>query len=369
MVPLKRILIFVALSIVVACSPRGEITLYPEAALVGQVRNIYIGTTRKIAANGRMTHKREANVTFHRYDISVPPLRETGEISWPRRKIDPHKAFYTTGIDHFTGAGGFITDLSKALRKQPKRNREVIVFVHGFNSNFAEGLYRFAQLSHDIDLSNPIVHYSWPSLAKPLGYEYDRDSALFARDGLEELLHTVKAAGADKILLVGHSMGTLIAVETLRQMSISNSRGLQNMLAGVVLISPDIDVDLFRQQAAKIQPMPQPFVIFTSQKDRALRLSALLTGKRERLGNVNDIGVLGDLRVTVIDVTKFSNSLDGHFTQATSPTLLKLLKQMNRVNTAFQNDRTVKAGVLPGTILTIRKATKIILSPAHELSP
>ena len=29
------------------------------------------------------------------------------------------------------------------------------------------------------------VHYAWPSAAEPLGYVYDRDSAIFARDGLD----------------------------------------------------------------------------------------------------------------------------------------------------------------------------------------
>ena len=365
----KRILIVICLSAVVACSPRGEITLLPDAAQVGKVRNIYIGTTRGVDADGRFNNRREMGVTFHRYDISVPPHHKTGEITWPRRKPDPQNAFYTTGFEHFPGAGGFVTDLSKALRKLPKGRREVVVFVHGFNTNFAEGLYRFAQLSNDLDLPNPTVHYSWPSLAKPLGYEYDRDSALFARDGLEKLLKTVKAAGADRILLVGHSMGAFLTVETLRQMAISDNYELSKMLAGVVLVSPDIDVELFRQQTVRIKPIPQPFVIFTSQKDRALRLSALLTGSRKRLGNVTDIAVLGGLQVTVIDVTEYSDSFIGHFTEATSPALVKILKRLNGVNNAFQNDRTGKAGLIPGTILTIRQATNIILSPSATHIP
>lgn len=359
----------IIVTIVSACTPRGVITLHPDTEVVGQIRSIFIGTTRGMDAKNGFSSKRATNISFHRYDISVPPQHKVGEVTWPRGKPDPQTDFFTTGIDHFTSAGNFSADLSKALRKHPRGRREVVIFVHGFNTNFAEGLYRFAQISNDMGLPNPTVHYSWPSLGKTLGYEYDRDSALFARDGLEKLLHSIRSAGADQILLVGHSMGALLTVETLRQMSIDDSRGLNRLISGVVLISPDIDVELFRQQATRIDPMPQPFVIFTSQKDRALRLSALLTGNHKRLGSVRDINELANLEVTLIDVSKFSHSFVGHFSEATSPALLKILKQLNDVNTAFQNDRSATAGLIPGTILTVRKATKILLSPVVALEP
>lgn len=364
-----RALLIVSLSLVLGCSPRGAISEFPNAALVGKVRNIYVGTTRRMIVGGDFGSKRSANLTYHRYDISVPPMRETGEVSWPKGDPDPQTDFLTTSANNFNGSSSFITDLARSLRKHARGDREVVVFVHGFNTNFAEGLYRFAQLSHDMELSNPSIHYSWPSLGNPLGYEYDRDSALFARDGLENLLKSVKAAGAEKILLVGHSMGALLTVETIRQMSISNGPALNDMLGGVILISPDIDVELFRQQARRLKPMPQPFVIFTSQKDRALRLSALLTGRNERLGNVSDINELANLEVTLIDVTKFSDNFVGHFTEATSPALVKILKRLNNVEATFQNDSSGRAGLLPGTILRIRKATQVILTPATALTP
>lgn len=363
-----RILIIASLGLVVACSPRGAITMFPDAANIGQVRNVFVGTTRSMDANGVFTNKRTADVSFHRYDISVPPQHKVGEIDWPRGKPDPEKSFLTTGITHFSSSGGFATDLARSLRTRPKGQREVVLFIHGFNNNFAEGVYRLAQLSHDMDLPNPTVHYSWPSAGNPLGYGYDRDSQLFARDGLEELLRVIRSAGADKVLLVGHSMGALLMVETLRQMAISDPNILDRTISGVILISPDIDVDLFRQQAARIGPLPQPFVIFTSSKDRALRLAARLSGKHERLGNVQDVNKLSELRVTLIDVSSFSGDAAGHFTAATSPALIKILKRLNGVDAAFRKDRAGRTGLLPGTILTVQQATQVILSPVAALA-
>lgn len=364
-----RVLIATSLSFVVACTPRGVITMFPDAAMVGQVRHIFVGTTRGVDDNGRFNNKRTENISYHRYDISVPPQHKPGAIEWPKNTPNPKTSFLTTGINHYANTPSFATDLAKSLRGRPKGQREVVLFVHGFNNTFAEGMYRLAQLSNDMDLPNPTVHYSWPSAGNPLGYGYDRDSLLFARDGLENLLKSIHSAGADQVLLVGHSLGALLSMEALRQMAISNPKSLNQMVSGVVLISPDIDVDLFRRQAARIGPLPQPFVIFTSQKDRALRLSARLSGKHERLGNVQNVNKLENLQITILDVTQFSEGPTGHFNAATSPALLQILKRLNGVDAAFRNDRAGRTGLFPGTILTVQQATKIILSPTTTPSP
>jgi len=363
-----RILSTTVFIVLIGCTPRGVLTLYPAAESVGETQIIFVSTTRAVDTDGEISTKRAKNASFLRYDISVPPQHEVGEVDWPRGKPDPKQDFLTTRFERFNSSSSFTSNLSKALRNHPKGSREVVVFVHGFNNNFAEGLYRLAQLSNDMELQNPTVHYSWPSAGNPLGYAYDRDSALFARDGLENLLHSIKAAGADQILLVGHSMGAFLTVETLRQMSIGNNRDLRRLLNGVILISPDIDVDLFRRQTARIDPLPQPLVIFTSEKDRALRLAARLSGTHQRLGNVRNIDELADLKVTLVDVTDYSNGFTGHFNAATSPALLQILKRLRNLDAAFQNDRAGRPGLIPGTVLSVQKATQIILSPVLALA-
>ena len=75
---------------------------------------------------------------------------------------------------------------------------EAIIYVHGFNNTFADGVYRIAQLSHDFGFDGVAVHYSWASAGSALGYEFDRDSVLAGRDGLERLIETVPAAGAKR---------------------------------------------------------------------------------------------------------------------------------------------------------------------------
>ena len=109
-------------------------------------------------------------------------------------------------------------------------------------------------------------------------------------------------------------------------------------------------------------PPPQPFLIFTSDKDRALQISAGLTGQRERLGNIREVGRIADLDVTLLDVTTFAEGL-GHFAVGDGAALLRLLGRLSDVDTAFATGPTGRTGLLPGAVLTLQNATKVVLSP------
>ena len=361
---LRILNVIVVVLLVASCSPRGSITLASEAIGVGDVRKVYIGTTRGTDEAGNFDSTRVAAVHFARYDISVPPDREAGEILWPPRngKTDPRKHFLTTAEERFADAAGFRSEMAGALRRT---GGEAVIFVHGFNSTFGEGTYRIAQMAHDLDLPGVVVHYSWPSAAQPLGYAYDRDSALFARDGLEDLLTQVERAGARRVVLVAHSMGSALLMETLRQIAIRGRSGVLAKVGGVILISPDIDVDVFHAQARAIPVLPQPFVIFSSERDRVLRLSARLTGQSDRLGTLTDLTAISDLPITLLDTAAFSSGA-GHFNLGDSPSLLRLLEGIISVNDSLGSDRSARTGLLPGVVLTVQNATQIILKPVAD---
>lgn len=366
----RLIALILTLATLAACAPRGHITMDPAAAQVGQVVPVFVGTTRKPdAATGQFGSGRLEGEDYVQLDISVPPDRKLGTIPFPKKygPPDPHRDFLTTDQTLYASPAAFRADLARAIRAQPTGKREAVVYVHGFNNTFAEGVYRIAQISHDLQVPGVAVHYSWPSAANPLNYGYDRDSALFARDGLERLLNQVRAAGADRIVLLGHSMGAELVMEVLRQMKLDGNTAVLSHLGGVVLMSPDIDVEVFREQALRIGTLPQPFIIFTSQKDRALALSARLTGQKHRLGNLKDVSRVADLKLTIFEVGAFSEGV-GHFTAATSPALIRILGRISDVDKAYADDRTGRTGLLPGVVLTVQNATQVILNPTASLT-
>jgi esterase/lipase superfamily enzyme len=360
-----RGILVVCVALLVACTPRGAITLAPDAARVGEVTPVFIGTTRQPARDGFGPEKSEA-LHFARYDISIPTERNTGEINWPTRleKPNPKRHFLTSAEVIYADEKDFRAGLRQDLAQH---DGEAVIFIHGYNNNFAEGLYRVAQFAHDLDLPGSVIHYAWPSVAKPLGYVTDRDSALFARDGLEGLINEVAAAGAKRILIVAHSMGSGLTMEALRQTAIRGDQAVIDRLAGVILISPDIDVDVFRTQAHAIGQLPQPFLIFGSNRDRLLGLSARLTGQSERLGSLTDVTRVADLKVTFFDVGEFSEGA-GHFTVGNSPALIRLLESIGLIEGAFEDDRVRRIGLVSGAVLTVQNATQIILSPVAEIA-
>jgi len=361
--------LIVAVALLSACTPRGTIVLDPSAAEIGDVRSIYYSTTREKSDAPGVIYgtERVETPSYGRIELSVPPDRMAGDVSYPGKDPDPRTDFLATASTGFAGPSAFRQAMAQDLRALPENQRDVVVFVHGFNSTFSEGMIRLAQLAKDLSIPGLAVHYAWPSLNNPLGYSYDRDSVLFGRDGLETLLAEVKAAGAADIILVGHSLGSLMTMETLRQIEIGDEDAASRTVHGVILMSPDIDVELFLAQAHRIGTLPQPFLIFTSKRDRALQLSARLTGQRERLGNLSQVDRVSDLDVTMLDVTNFRDGTR-HLTPATSPTLIALMQDLNEVNAAFQGERAGRTGLLPGTVLTVQNATQIILSPVMALN-
>jgi len=93
------------------------------------------------------------------------------------------------------------------------------------------------------------------------------------------MLLTINQHTTHKIILVAHSMGARLTMETLRQLELSRPGWSARALDGVLLISPDVNIDVFRSQAARFQTWPEPFVIFASRQDRFLRISAALRGR------------------------------------------------------------------------------------------
>lgn len=345
-----------------ACADRFHAPLVPQAAAVGTMRPVFVATNRVPEPGGWFTTERSERMSYMKLGVSIPPTHKKGRISNGFRTPDPETDFTIATRDDLGGRQGFRAALRRAIRTAPPDRREIVVYIHGYNNSFFDGVFRTAQTIHDFNVPATAVHFSWPSATHPLGYTYDRDSVLFSRDALEQLLNDLRAASPRRIVLVAHSLGTMLLMETLRQIEIADPGWTKRALGGVILISPDLDIEVFRTQVGRIRDLPQPFAIFVSQRDKALALSARVNGVGSRLGNLSDAEALGDFPVTIVDVSEFSSG-NSHFTLGTSPALISLIANSERLDTAFQSDRAARSGLLPGTVLTVRNATQMILSP------
>jgi len=355
-----------AVALVTGCAPRAELVDYPATNEIESLP-VYIATTRARDASGDFGAGRKSDSSYLRYDITVPPDRPPGKILFPNGRIDPQRQFLATARTEFETASAFQTSLGRHIRKVSPREREAVIFVHGYNNNFAEGVLRLSQLIDDFGGGGAAIHYSWPSAGNALAYEYDQQSVLFARDGLESLIKQVRRAGARRVVIVAHSMGAMLAMEALRQIDIASPGSASRLVDGVVLLSAHISVDVFKSQLARLEPLPQPFLVFVSRRDRALLLAGRISGEKELVGNMENYDALRGFDLTVLDVSQFSEGI-GHFSQGDSPTLLKFMANLPELRQAFDGDRSARSGLLSGVVLTVQNAAEIIVTPVTRLT-
>ena len=347
-----------------ACSDRTAAPIVPEALAIGSKRTVFVGTTRMEDDNNTFGILRSNELRLLELDVSIPPQRMVGTISDGQEKPDPKIDFVIANRKDIGSDADFQNRIRRSLANKPTDQQEVVVFIHGYNNSFADATFRTAQLAEDLNLPGVSIAYSWPSRGHVLGYEYDNDSALFARDGLQKLLENIRSSGARRIVVVAHSLGSNLTMEALRQIELSSPGWSSRNLSGVILFSPDINVDVFRSQTSAFKELPQPFLIFSSQSDKILRISARLRWEKERLGTLLDISSFDDLPIDFVDVTAFEDGgVGNHFVGGSSPTLLSILKSGNRLDDGFLQGKSNVTVGLPGRRRVLRNATQIILAP------
>ena len=361
-----RSLVALALMLLLcACQPRGAITIDRSAADIGEVERVYVATSRT-ATDGASIFGRERSRTlgFARFDVSVPPDRAPGTLRFPDSlPPDPRTDFVTLEAARFEDAQAFVAGIDRALSARPAGERRIVVFVHGFNTNFAEGVYRQAQMMHDFGTPALGVHYSWPSAADARLYLYDRDSAFYARDGLERLLRLLAETRAERIVIAAHSMGAQVTLEALRQIALAGAPKLFDKLNAVLLLSPDVDVDLFRSEITPLATMDLPWIVFVSGRDRALRVSSLIRGRQLRLGSLTDSTSIADLDVTIIDMTNIEGDPLGHSVVASSPVMISLIQGMQRYGPTILAEEEANIGLAATTANVVQAATEVVVSP------
>ena len=283
----------------------GALEVSAEPAPGASTHQLLIATTRARDETPAtfFSGERQGALDFARIAISVPPVHEPGQIEWPRDPPgDPERHFVTRDAAYLDDEDRFTQSIRDALAGSA--SRDVLIFVHGFNTLFAEGVYRFAQIVHDTGFDGVPVLFTWASRGKVIDYVYDRDSATAARDALERTIHLAAKAGAGNVHIMAHSMGNWVTMEALRQARIAGDGDFGGRLGEVILASPDIDVDVFTSQMRRLGSPARPYYMLVSTDDRALKASSVIAGNRPRVGSYANDREIAELGVVVIDLTE-----------------------------------------------------------------
>ncbi len=194
-------------------------------------------------------------------------------------------------------AAKFRRDLVAQLANQQK---DVIVFIHGFNNTFQTSAFVLAEFWHFTGRWGVPVLYSWPAAGGGLfGYFTDRESGEFTIFHLKEFLRLLAdTPEVQRIHIIAHSRGTDVTTTALRELVIESRAAGRNpiedlRIANLILAAPDLDFGVVRQRliAEKFGPAIGQITIYTNQEDSALDISeSLMSGTRFGRLDSEDLG-------------------------------------------------------------------------------
>jgi len=164
-------------------------------------------------------------------------------------------------------------------------SRDVLIYVHGFDQTFEAAALDAVRLSDGIRFRGETMVFAWPSKAKLLDYAYDRESAMWSRDALQQVLEALTASpSVGRVHIVAHSIGTMVTMEALRQLHAVRGDASAARFGALVLAAPDVDMDVFASSVERIGALAPNIIVITATNDRALALSRWIAGGITRVG-------------------------------------------------------------------------------------
>lgn len=324
-----------AMLVLAGCSspPAGIIGLDGASFAAADVLNataidIFVATTRTPSAEATRYFSGERSEALHfaRVTVSIPPNHVVGQVERPKRlPPDPRSEFVVLDPEPLPDARDFVASVDAALARKPAGSRDLLLFVHGYNTDFTSAVLRAAQFAHDSKFRGITVLFTWASRGQTLEYVYDINSALQARDALLETGAALSMTRADRLDILAHSMGNLLTVEAIRQRALSGEWNASGKINAVILAAPDIDIDLFRRQLRAVDVGNPPIYVLISDDDKALAISSRIAGKVPRVGDANP-AELEALGVKVIDLTTVTDTESINHTKfANAPGVVQMI--------------------------------------------
>ena len=285
------------------------------------VETVYVASARAVDGPGSQATRNSGALRYAEYAVTVPVSHQPGGLS-AEFAVAPVAGF--DGKAAFTGAvvGGAV---------EAHGTREAVVLVHGYNTGFDESVRRAGQLAADFDVPASMVLFAWPSGNRLDRYNVDMMRAADASANLEELLRTLADSGVSRIVLLAHSMGVILAVDTLAQMHEKGADRFFAKLGGVALMSPDMALDDFKDSMERLGSASGKVVAYVSKGDWALELVASVTDNRTRLGTLPDPRELAGIRMMAVDVSAVrASDLTGHYAVGGQPGLIAAVNRMDK---------------------------------------
>lgn len=331
------------------------------------MERVYFATNRKPNRKNRPTHFGKdfsvdgtanlrfgvANVDDNKIKIQLAPERLTPDSSGLR--TDPRRSTF--------GSLRIFGELREEMRRE---NRDTVIYIHGYNVTFYEGLRAAVDVSRKLAPVNDehgvnVALFSWPSdgsMAPWIAYANDRTDAAASGPavarGILKLADFLRGANHEeacrqRLHLVAHSMGNYVLRNALKTIISETSPRVPRLFDQILLVAADEDDDAFEHDY-KLRLLPKlgkRVHVYFNREDMAMSISDVTKGNPERLGD-NGARVPSKLpvKVTQVDCTRVVEGLGEHWyhvdAEAVVRDIIAVLSGVEPEDVAhrvFRNDR------------------------------
>jgi esterase/lipase superfamily enzyme len=278
---------------------------------------LLVATTRKPVKNARADPwfgpERAPRMTFARATLTPPDggrfsLASVGLSEWKLNAIET------------------VPQISELFAQSTER-RDVLVYIHGFNQSFEWSALSAARLADGIGFRGETMVFSWPSKEKLFDYGYDRESAMWSRDALEQVFERLLLSpNVGRIHIVAHSVGTMLTMESLRQLYARHGSLMVERVGAIVFASPDIDMDGFTSSVERIGSLARKITVVAATNDRALAVSGWMAGGITRVGAAEKTR-LEQMGLRVVDASQEGWGVINHDLFLTNAQIRQLIRR------------------------------------------
>ena len=294
------------------------------------VWDVFVATNRAVfespedptAANRVLeeVHYGRCEVTLPRNDVGLKmeqedahrksALLESTAVSMPASESTSSMDSSAKGVSSMLARSldesSFLNGVSDQIDRS--RQKDLLVFVHGFNISFDSAVTRTAELALKIPFNGAIVTYCWPTQGGALKYSDDEPINKASVEPFTQFLTTLRdgVPKETRIHILVHSMGNRIVMESLNTLPEPVD---QKPFSHVVLCAPDVGRSDFIQWAPGVVAQSDRVTLYVNASDSALIVSKGLHAEKRAGDAVVPLVVNG---IETIDCSRIDQSLMGH---------------------------------------------------------
>jgi esterase/lipase superfamily enzyme len=205
--------------------------------------------------------------------VRIPLSHQPGELGSPlwRRLLTGVDDRLTLDPATALSEDAFVRDVRSFLGTLDPADRNVLVYIHGFNTSFDEAAKRAAQLGFDLKVPGITAFYSWPSLANITAYVGDLSRMEASEQHLADfLVRATTLVERGHVHLIAHSMGNRGLLNAMHRATTQAALRTGVRFGQIFLAAPDVDARSFAQLASVYPLAAEHTTLYVADQDKAL---------------------------------------------------------------------------------------------------